>query len=66
MVSGLDSFTYWTANFAWDVCNYLVVFIILIILFAAFNLDAFAKENLGTTAILLVCIKFTLTQEYHQ
>ena len=59
MVSGLDNFTYWTANFAWDVCNYLVVFIILIILFAAFNLDAFAKENLGTTAILFVGIKFT-------
>ncbi|XP_072014244.1 LOW QUALITY PROTEIN: phospholipid-transporting ATPase ABCA3-like [Amphiura filiformis] len=54
MVSGLDPLTYWLANFAWDMVNYLVIYIILIILFAAFNLDAFAKENLGTTAILLI------------
>ncbi|XP_072051924.1 LOW QUALITY PROTEIN: phospholipid-transporting ATPase ABCA3-like [Amphiura filiformis] len=54
MVSGLDPLTYWLANFAWDMVNYLVIYIILIILFAAFNLDALAKENLGTTALLLI------------
>ena len=63
MVSGLDGFTYWIANFCWDAINYLLVFVCIIIIFAAFDLSAFGGENLGTVAIMMVsghCLKLTV------
>ncbi|XP_022107295.1 ATP-binding cassette sub-family A member 3-like isoform X2 [Acanthaster planci] len=54
MVSGLDGFTYWIANFCWDAINYLLVFVCIIIIFAAFNLSAFSGENLGTVAVMML------------
>ncbi|XP_071785236.1 phospholipid-transporting ATPase ABCA3-like isoform X1 [Asterias amurensis] len=54
MVGGLDGFTYWVANLCWDSINYFLVYIVILIVFAAFNVAAFSGENLGTVAIILL------------
>lgn len=43
-VSGVDPFCYWTASFAWDLINYLVPVVLIIIIFAAFNVPAYAGK----------------------
>ncbi|XP_077983375.1 phospholipid-transporting ATPase ABCA3-like [Glandiceps talaboti] len=53
-VSGVDPFSYWTATFVWDFINYLVVFVVLIILFAAFNTDSFSGRNFGSVIVILL------------
>ena len=41
-VSGVDPLCYWTASFAWDLINYLVPVVLIVIIFAAFNVPAYA------------------------
>ncbi|XP_071958198.1 phospholipid-transporting ATPase ABCA3-like isoform X2 [Antedon mediterranea] len=53
-VSGVDPLSYWGATFVWDVCNFAIVFVGIIIMFAAFNLDAYGGSNLGTVALLFL------------
>ncbi|XP_078687656.1 phospholipid-transporting ATPase ABCA3-like isoform X4 [Branchiostoma floridae x Branchiostoma belcheri] len=53
-VSGLDPVTYWVATYVWDMINYLVPWVCLIIMFAAFNTDDYGGENLGTVVTLLL------------
>eukprot|EP00058_Branchiostoma_floridae_P014356 XP_002599844.1 hypothetical protein BRAFLDRAFT_95534 [Branchiostoma floridae] len=53
-VSGLDPVTYWVATFVWDMINYLVPWLCLVIMFAAFNTDDFGGENLGTVVTILL------------
>ena len=40
-VSGLGSVTYWLANFLWDYVNYLVPAVLMVIVFASFQPDAY-------------------------
>ncbi|XP_078609223.1 phospholipid-transporting ATPase ABCA3-like isoform X2 [Branchiostoma floridae x Branchiostoma japonicum] len=53
-VSGLDPVTYWVATFVWDMINYLVPWLCLVIMFAAFNTDEYGGENLGTVVTMLL------------
>ena len=53
-VSGVHASVYWTANWAWDVINFLVPLIVILIIFAAFNIDAFKGDTLGIVFLILV------------
>ncbi|XP_033114079.1 ATP-binding cassette sub-family A member 3-like [Anneissia japonica] len=68
-VSGVDTLSYWGATFVWDMCNYTIVYVIIIIIFAAYDLDAFGGENLGTVALIFflygwMSIPFTYTLSF--
>ncbi|XP_066289391.1 phospholipid-transporting ATPase ABCA3-like isoform X2 [Branchiostoma lanceolatum] len=52
-VSGLDPVTYWVATFVWDMINFLVPWVCLVIMFAAFNTEEYGGENLGTVVTIL-------------
>ncbi|XP_071106304.1 phospholipid-transporting ATPase ABCA3-like [Haliotis cracherodii] len=43
-VSGVHAFNFWAATFCWDMFNYLVPCILLIISFAAFQIDAYIVD----------------------
>ncbi len=47
-VSGVDPFSYWTASWMWDLINFTLPCISIIILFACFDVPAY-------TGILLNC-----------
>ena len=53
-VSGVGSFTYWFATYCWDLINFLVPAIGIIILFAAFQLDTYKGDDLGAFVVMLV------------
>lgn len=53
-VSGVHTTSYWLANFAWDLLNAAVPIIITLILFAAFQVDAYSGEGLGAVFLLFV------------
>eukprot|EP00794_Sanderia_malayensis_P017572 gene17572-19324_t len=53
-VGGVNSFIYWSASLCWDYINYLVPAIIIVILFAGFNLDAYSGDTLGVIVFLLL------------
>lgn len=54
-LSGLHSSSYWLASFAWDLLNTLIPIILTVIIFAAFQVDAFSSsEALGAIFIVLV------------
>merc|ERR1712157_226314 len=56
-VSGLNAFVYWGSNFAWDFLAFLLPFFGCLILFQAFQIDAFTKSSedfWATTMVLLL------------
>ncbi len=55
-VSGVFPSSYWLATFAWDLLNALVPVIVSVILFAAFQVDAFTGEGLAAIFVLLVSL----------
>uniref|UniRef100_A0A6P8HMV1 ATP-binding cassette sub-family A member 3-like isoform X2 n=1 Tax=Actinia tenebrosa TaxID=6105 RepID=A0A6P8HMV1_ACTTE len=53
-VSGIDPLSYWTSAYVWDLINYLVPALSLLILLAAFDVPAYNGPNLGYTFLLLM------------
>lgn len=43
--SGVNSYTFWPATFCWDMINYLVPAICLLLTFLAFNIEAYVVED---------------------
>eukprot|EP00238_Polyblepharides_amylifera_P013822 CAMPEP_0196598342 /NCGR_PEP_ID=MMETSP1081-20130531/94265_1 /TAXON_ID=36882 /ORGANISM="Pyramimonas amylifera, Strain CCMP720" /LENGTH=1870 /DNA_ID=CAMNT_0041924027 /DNA_START=155 /DNA_END=5767 /DNA_ORIENTATION=+ len=55
MVSGVHKLLFWVTAYLSDFLNYLVPMVVIIIVFAAFNIDEFVKEDgLGAIALLLL------------
>ena len=55
-VSGVHSSSYWLASFVWDFLNALIPVVISIIIFAAFQVEAYSSAKvLGAIFLLLVC-----------
>ncbi|XP_072168711.1 phospholipid-transporting ATPase ABCA3-like [Diadema setosum] len=52
-VSGLDTVTYWLSNYCWDVVNFLVIWVIVIVLIAAFQVESYTGQNFGSVVLLL-------------
>lgn len=53
-VSGVHTTSYWLGNFVWDLLNAAVPIIITLILFAAFQVEAYSGEGLGAVFLLFV------------
>ncbi|XP_061107852.1 phospholipid-transporting ATPase ABCA1-like [Conger conger] len=61
-VSGVNPAVYWVANFAWDMCNYVVPCLIVIVIFLAFQQKAYVSpENLPALILLLVLYGWSIT-----
>ncbi|EDO48951.1 predicted protein [Nematostella vectensis] len=52
-VSGVDAFSYWSATYTWDFLNYLVPCLLILILFAAFQIEEF-ENDMGSVFLLLI------------
>lgn len=46
VVSGVGPVTYWMASFAWDLVNYMIPILVILIVFVAFQVDAYL-DRLG-------------------
>jgi len=57
-VSGVDAVSFWLATYSWDLINYLIPMIGIIIMFAAFQVDSL-KNDLGAIVLLLVIIIYS-------
>ncbi|XP_070574888.1 phospholipid-transporting ATPase ABCA3-like [Ptychodera flava] len=53
-VSGVDPLSYWCATYVWDFINYLIVFVCICIMFAAFNTDSFSGRNFGSVVVIML------------
>ncbi|KAM9449520.1 phospholipid-transporting ATPase ABCA1 isoform 1-T2 [Clarias gariepinus] len=61
-VSGVNPTAYWVANFTWDMCNYIVPCIIVIIIFLSFQQKAYVSpQNLPALVLLLVLYGWAIT-----
>ncbi|XP_067284959.1 phospholipid-transporting ATPase ABCA1 [Pseudorasbora parva] len=61
-VSGVNPTIYWLANFAWDMCNYVVPCIIVIIIFLCFQQKSYVSPpNLPALILLLVLYGWSIT-----
>ncbi|XP_076468682.1 phospholipid-transporting ATPase ABCA3-like [Babylonia areolata] len=55
VVSGVGPLAFWVASFAWDFINYLIPCLVLLIVFAAFQVDAYTEDgNLGLVLLFLM------------
>ncbi|KAJ7352721.1 hypothetical protein OS493_034326 [Desmophyllum pertusum] len=52
-VSGVDVFSYWFATYTWDFINYFFPALVILILFAAFQVDSY-QEELGIVFLMLI------------
>lgn len=54
-VSGVGSFAFWISNFVWDFINYLTPVVLIIIVFAAFQADAYVEDGrLGVVFLIFL------------
>ena len=53
-VSGVRLSTFWLSAFLWDIINYTLPCIVVLIMFAAFQVPAYKNENLLVVAFLLL------------
>ncbi|KAK9972436.1 hypothetical protein ABG768_025743, partial [Culter alburnus] len=61
-VSGVNPTIYWLANFAWDMCNYVIPCIIVIIIFLCFQQKSYVSPpNLPALILLLVLYGWSIT-----
>uniref|UniRef100_A0AAX7W198 ABC transporter domain-containing protein n=1 Tax=Astatotilapia calliptera TaxID=8154 RepID=A0AAX7W198_ASTCA len=61
-VSGVNPAVYWLANFAWDMCNYIVPCFIVIVIFLAFQQKAYVSPpNLPALILLLIFYGWAIT-----
>nr|XP_014349979.1 PREDICTED: ATP-binding cassette sub-family A member 1-like isoform X1 [Latimeria chalumnae] len=61
-VSGVNPVVYWVANFAWDMCNYIVPCIIVIIIFICFQQESYvSRPNLPVLILLFVLYGWSIT-----
>lgn len=54
-MSGVDAISFWLATYSWDLINYLLPMLGIIIMFAAFQVDSL-KDDLGAVVLLLVIV----------
>ena len=55
-VSGAGTLSFWSATFCWDVVNYLVPCVCVIVTFVAFNVDAFVGGRRYADILLLMLL----------
>ncbi|KAL4006708.1 leucine-rich repeat-containing protein 16 [Sarotherodon galilaeus] len=61
-VSGVNPAVYWLANFAWDMCNYIIPCFIVIVIFLAFQQQAYVSPpNLPALILLLIFYGWAIT-----
>uniref|UniRef100_A0A8C6KHM0 ABC transporter domain-containing protein n=1 Tax=Nothobranchius furzeri TaxID=105023 RepID=A0A8C6KHM0_NOTFU len=61
-VSGVNPAVYWLASFAWDMCNYIIPCIIVIVIFLAFQQKAYVSPpNLPALILLLILYGWAIT-----
>ncbi|XP_064325807.1 phospholipid-transporting ATPase ABCA7 [Phalacrocorax carbo] len=61
-VSGMRPVTYWLGNFAWDMCNYLVPALLVILIFLCFQQKSYVSSaNLPSLVLLLLLYGWSIT-----
>uniref|UniRef100_A0A8C4INI3 P-type phospholipid transporter n=1 Tax=Dicentrarchus labrax TaxID=13489 RepID=A0A8C4INI3_DICLA len=61
-VSGVNPAVYWLANFAWDMCNYIIPCLIVIVIFLCFQQKAYVSPpNLPALILLLSLYGWSIT-----
>ncbi|KAJ1086296.1 hypothetical protein NDU88_006417 [Pleurodeles waltl] len=61
-VSGMNPLVYWLGNFAWDMCNYLVPAVLVILIFVCFQQEAYVShDNLPALVLLLLFYGWSIT-----
>lgn len=53
-VSGVSPTSYWLSSYAWDLINSLLPVVLSVILFAAFQVEAYSGDALGAIFVILV------------
>ncbi|KAM6331983.1 LOW QUALITY PROTEIN: phospholipid-transporting ATPase ABCA7 [Alca torda] len=61
-VSGMKPVTYWLGNFAWDMCNYLVPALLVVLIFLCFQQKSYVSSaNLPSLVLLLLLYGWSIT-----
>ncbi|XP_061690398.1 phospholipid-transporting ATPase ABCA1-like isoform X3 [Syngnathoides biaculeatus] len=61
-ISGVHPLLYWSANFIWDMCNYVVPATLVIVIFVCFQQKAYVSStNLPVLALLLLLYGWSIT-----
>ncbi|XP_047145843.1 phospholipid-transporting ATPase ABCA3 isoform X2 [Hydra vulgaris] len=53
-VSGVDPFSYWSSAYTWDLINFILPIVLIVVLFEIFQQEAFIGVRLGYVVLLLV------------
>ena len=52
MLSGLDPVVYWLSTFCWDMLNFLVPCLLMLLLFQVFGVESFCGPNIPLVLLL--------------
>uniref|UniRef100_A0ABM5EM12 Phospholipid-transporting ATPase ABCA1-like isoform X1 n=1 Tax=Pogona vitticeps TaxID=103695 RepID=A0ABM5EM12_9SAUR len=62
IVSGMKPVVYWFGNFAWDMCNYLVPAVLVVLIFLCFQQKSYVSSaNLPSLILLLLLYGWSIT-----
>ncbi|KAL4225817.1 hypothetical protein ACF0H5_013807 [Mactra antiquata] len=61
VVSGVGPFAYWMSTFLWDLINYVIPVLCILLVFAAFQTDAYVNDNrLGLVFLIFMLYGFSV------
>uniref|UniRef100_UPI00358E46A7 phospholipid-transporting ATPase ABCA1-like n=1 Tax=Myxine glutinosa TaxID=7769 RepID=UPI00358E46A7 len=62
IVSGVNPLIYWLANYSWDMCNYLLPALLVIVIFLCFQVEEYVSSaNLPVLILLLLLYGWSIT-----
>ncbi|XP_053160051.1 phospholipid-transporting ATPase ABCA7 isoform X2 [Hemicordylus capensis] len=62
IVSGMNPGVYWLGNFSWDMCNYLVPAVLVVLIFLCFQQKSYVSPaNLPSLVLLLLLYGWSIT-----
>jgi hypothetical protein len=54
LISGVSAFSYWSANFAWDFINYMLMGLLCLAIFKIWGINELVGSNTGATFLAIV------------
>jgi ATP-binding cassette subfamily A (ABC1) protein 1 len=55
LVCGVNPVIYWISNYSWDMCNYMVTVVCIVIIFSAFGEDVYTSgDNFSAVTVLFI------------
>jgi len=60
LISGVSPLAYWSANYVWDFCNYMVMGLLCLLIFRIWSIPELVDQNAGAAFLAIILYGFAI------